>query len=82
MKIVRTCIDKWKRDEDKKKKKDACALCFFNCRHHSTSYSRNFTRLASILCNLHNYNFIGFRIHGFLTTGFEPTGKEQKNRTT
>ena len=29
MKIVRTCIDKWKRDEDKKKKK-TLALCAFS----------------------------------------------------
>lgn len=36
--------------------------------------------LASILCNLHNYNFIGFRIHGFLATGFEPV--EAKNKKT
>lgn len=36
--------------------------------------------LASILCNLHNYNFIGFRIHRFLATGFEPV--EAKNKKT
>lgn len=78
MKIVRTCIDKWKRDEDKKKKKRRSRFVLFQL---SSSFDFLFKEfLASILCNLHNYNFIGFRIHGFLATGFEPV--EAKNKKT